>query len=75
MVYQTVKSLYILRLFPTQAEMEREVDAESGRRKTETDRETESEPQRTEEGSIERQTKGTGKGKKAHSDTRSGKRR
>lgn len=56
------------------AEMGREADAESGRREIETDRETESEPQRREGGSTERQTKGTGKGKKAHSDTRSRKR-
>lgn len=41
----------------------------------ETDRETESEPQRREGGSPERQPKGMGKGKKAHSDARSQKRR
>lgn len=45
---------------------------QSGRRETEKERE--SEPQRTEEGSTEKQTKGVGKGKKAHSDTRSGRR-
>lgn len=52
------------------AEMGREVDAEWKER----DRERKSEPQRTEEGSTEKQTKGVGKGKKAHSGTWSGRR-